>query len=40
VSEIPRHRRPEKSRVNLDDFSQGFKGKKVVFYEKSSIFAG
>ena len=29
VSEIPGQRRPEKSRVNLDDFLQGFKGKKV-----------
>jgi hypothetical protein len=31
VSEIPRHRRPEKSRVNIDAFTGWFKGKKVVF---------
>ena len=35
VSEIPGQRRPEKSKTNIDGFAAGFKGKKVVFYEKA-----
>jgi hypothetical protein len=34
VSEIPGQRRPEKSKVNIDDFKRPFKGKKVDFSKK------
>jgi hypothetical protein len=34
VSEIPGQRRPEKSKVNIDDFKRPFKGKKVKIFKK------
>jgi hypothetical protein len=39
VSEIPGHRRPEKSKSNIDGFARGYKGKKVNFLEKA-LFSG
>jgi hypothetical protein len=37
VSEIPGQRRPEKSKVNIDDFKTQFKGKKTYFLKKVVI---
>jgi hypothetical protein len=34
VSEIPGQRRPEKSKLNIDDFKRPFKGKKVETFKK------